>query len=634
MSILNRKAWREVRYPATLATSVACALELLVWLILSQWWLLALPPVTVGAVVTYRTRFRSSARVHAEKERQLQLRSGWATPLDMVRAMGYHKVRRQMKVVRPSLTALPLRERWKVPANELGVRLVRIRGWLGRRWLYVSVERMTAIIAPAGMGKTGWLLGVLLDAVGSAIVTSMKVDAIAETIELRRRVGPVYIFNPDGIGGEGYASTVRWDLLAGCEDPAVAQQRAGYLMAGAADATDIGDGEFWRSQGVRVLSIYLHAAALGGLPILKVVDWVGQATESERMQRELRDLIGRSPAKRTMLPDLDQWLSTNKNTASSTTTTITQAVQWLSTDAGRMVQPREGELVFDVDDFLADRATLYLLAEDKQYGSVAPLFTAFVGWIYDEVRARASKLPKGRLDPHLTMILDELATICPVPMDRWAPVMRGFNISAHIGLQSPSQLTDKYGSAAARVILDNVFAEMYLGGISDPKLLKDISTLFGEVTTTEWNPAHQRHEVVRRPILPPARIRDLAQFEALLVVNGLSGAATGTIQPYWERADYKELQRQRRKDARKQRKLKAIESSPELEAIEAGPADAAAGASPESRQAETVPVQRSSSSWSPMAPPEGDGGGVGADPESIERWMAEQRRIDEEKEGD
>lgn len=581
MSILSNLKFRRVRYPATLATSVVCLAEVSAWLIVGHWWLLVLPPATVGAVVVYRVKLRSSAKIAAERQRQLELRDGWATPLDMVGTLGYLQLRRQMRILRPSLAAEG--RRW-VPAAELGVRLVRSRGWLGRRWLYASVERSTAVIAPAGAGKSGWLLGVLLDAVGPAIVTSMKPDAISQTIDLRREVGPVYIFNPDGIGGAAFASTVRWDLLAGCEVPATAQQRAGYLMSGAGSATDIGEGDFWKSQGVRVLSVYLHAAALGGLPLVKVLDWVGGAQTSERMQRELRDLVGQSPARRTMLPDLEQWLTTNPNTSSSTTTTITQAVQWLSTDAGKMAQPGEGE-AFDIDMFLAECGTLYLLAEDKEYGSVAPLFTAFVGWIYDQVKDRASKLPGGRLDPHLTMILDEITNICPVPMPKWAATMRGFNMAAHLGLQGPSQLVDKYGQNGARTILDNIFAQLYLAGLSDPKVIKDIGSLYGEVPTLVRDAETDKREFVRRSILSPQHIRGLKKGEALLVVHGLPGAATGTLEMYWERADYKGLQRSQRKAERKRKRVRQIEAGPERKAVEA------------------VPTQRPTSDWVPTAAP-------------------------------
>ncbi|QSB07175.1 type IV secretory system conjugative DNA transfer family protein [Natronoglycomyces albus] len=596
--IKSRGLWREVRYPATLATAAAVALQLLAWLIFSAVWLLALPPVTVAGVVVYRTRLRSAARVHAEKARQMRLRGGWATPLDMVRTLGYVKMFRQMKVVRPSLATLSFWERLQVPFDRFAVRLVRIQGWLGRRWLYVSIERMTAIIAQAGTGKTGWLANILLDAKDNpVVVTSMKVDLIAETKDLREEVGPVDIFNPDTIGGPQFASTIKWDMLAGCKNPQVAQTRAGYLMAGAKGSSNVGDAEFWKSQGVRILGIYLHAAALGGLPVAIVSDWVGRAKDSETMQDQLRELISQSPQERAMMADLEQWLGTNANTATSTTTTITNAVKWLSTDAANLVDVKPGKESFDIDRFLSQASTLYLLAEEKDYDAITPLFTAFVGWLYDETRKRASQMPKGRLEPHLTMVLDELATICPVPMNRWAPVMRGFNISAHIGLQSIPQLEEKYGKEAAKIILDNVFAKMYLGGITDTNLLKDLSLLFGEVSVTEYNPAHQRHDVVRRPVLAPDRIRDLDIGEALLVVTGLSGAATGRITPYWERKDYKALQRQKRKDARKQRKIKSLPQG-------------------------TIPKQIEKS---PSEQPQASGHDQAVTASSVEQWMATQR---------
>ena len=58
-------------------------------------------------------------------------------------------------------------------------------------------------------------------------------------------------------------------------------------------------------------------------------------------------------------------------------------------------------------------------------GNVAPLVASLTGHIAREARRLASLQPAGRLDPPLTLALDEAALICPVPLDSWTADMGG-----------------------------------------------------------------------------------------------------------------------------------------------------------------------------------------------------------------
>jgi type IV secretion system protein VirD4 len=46
--------------------------------------------------------------------------------------------------------------------------------------------------------------------------------------------------------------------------------------------------------------------------------------------------------------------------------------------------------------------------------------------VYERAIARASRQPGGRLDPPVVLALDdEVANVCPVPLDRWTSVAGG-----------------------------------------------------------------------------------------------------------------------------------------------------------------------------------------------------------------
>ena len=68
--------------------------------------------------------------------------------------------------------------------------------------------------------------------------------------------GPVYAFNPLGIGG--ITSTFGWDIIAGCEDPDTAIRRAQDLTGDYAT----GDMKWWQSKASVALAALMHAAAL------------------------------------------------------------------------------------------------------------------------------------------------------------------------------------------------------------------------------------------------------------------------------------------------------------------------------------------------------------------------------------
>lgn len=80
---------------------------------------------------------------------------------------------------------------------------------------------------------------------------------------------------------------------------------------------------------------------------------------------------------------------------------------------------------FNVEAFLRWRGTLYLVggAGDKR---LAPLLTALTEYVFDEAQRIAAQQPGGRLSPTLNFVLDEVANITPVPLDRWASDSRGW----------------------------------------------------------------------------------------------------------------------------------------------------------------------------------------------------------------
>ncbi|GAA1384665.1 hypothetical protein GCM10009661_66490 [Catellatospora chokoriensis] len=352
-------------------------------------------------------------------------------------------------------------ERRRIPWRELGFRVVRV----GRQWVYTSYERMVLLLAPTQAGKTVTMANFLVDARGAAVATTTKVDLVDLTVAARVPIGPVYVFNPEqlGDGSDRYRSNLRWNPIIGCEDPTEARQRAANMVAGARGMGGVGDREFWEGQAVRVLGAALHAAALGGATMMDVLTWVSRPEDHDN---EVRSMLRRSLASEAMIENWSHLASTNVATRTSITTGVIPALEWLQDPTVAAVALGAAEEQFDVAQFIREKGTLYLLANDREHGGVAPLFSALVSAIFEQAKLLSTRQPGGRLDPGLSLTLDEVANMCPLPLHRIASDSAGRGITMQLGFQSKAQMAWKWGEAAAQIIWDQAGLKLIFGGYS------------------------------------------------------------------------------------------------------------------------------------------------------------------------
>jgi len=133
-----------------------------------------------------------------------------------------------------------------------------------------------------------------------------------------------------------------------------------------------------------------------------VLDWVSQA-DSARDQ--LTSLLRRS-REPGFVEEIGQFLATNdltRTSITSITSTIMPALSWLTSPAA--VRSATGAHPFDVAELLSSKATVYLPGAEETH--TAPLVCALPGYVAREARRIAACQPSGRLDPPLTLALDE-----------------------------------------------------------------------------------------------------------------------------------------------------------------------------------------------------------------------------------
>ncbi|MGH3628596.1 MAG: type IV secretory system conjugative DNA transfer family protein [Sciscionella sp.] len=521
--LLAAAAWsRRARVLCALSGLVAvlCLRMLLGWTGLVEL-VLVLTLVTVLVVWLRRTGTAATVTRWGARSRR---KAGVASTVDIVRVASFAAMRRKATVVRPSLGELTRRERLRVRTVEVAVPLCRV----GMLRLWASVEDVVCIFGGPRTGKTGWLAGRVLDAPGAVLVTSTRTDLHELTALLRTRRGPVYVFNAVGLGD--LPSTITFDPLTGCTDPVTAAERATDLLA-ATTTGDSGERAFWEAQARRVLTALLHAAALGGLDMRSVLEWLANPEDAERVTSLLR----RSPEP-AYVEDTGQFLATNDRTRTSITSTIMPALGWLTSPAASAAA--SGATPFDVAELLRSRATVYLLgAEEAQ---TAPLVCALTGHIARQARRIAAREPGGRLDPPLTLALDEAALISPVPLDAWTADMGGRGVSIVAAFQSRAQLIARWGATGAATILNNTAAVLVFGGTKDRDDLDYWSTLAGHrdepVATTDPSGQVISRTVRQVPVLAPAQLANLPAGRVAVFRRGMP-VAIGRVRMAWRRRD-------------------------------------------------------------------------------------------------
>jgi type IV secretory pathway TraG/TraD family ATPase VirD4 len=494
----------------------------------ARWWLpLVAASVVLVATAGFKLRSRSSSRGLLRRlGRAGRVTDGLASGWDVHRVSSARVLRKKARVIRPSLAEVPAWKRRFVSLAELGATVATVGGVKVRS----SAEDHTAWFAGPRAGKTGALMGILLDAPGAVIATSTKTDILDVTRGQRAKRGPVWVFDPDGLTDDG--STITFDPLTGCTDPGVVMDRASDLLDGVGAKSD--DAEHWLNLARQALTALLHAAALGGYTMADVQRWIAHPDDRAKgdVLYELRAANATGFEQQAT-----QFFTNNERTRSSISTTIMPALSWLSVpSAAAAAAP--GGVPFDVARLLAETGTVYLLgADDKK---TAPLVTALTAHIARQAKRIAVKTPGRRLDPQLTMVLDEAALICLIPLDKWTGDFGSRGITLHISAQSRAQLRDRFGEAAAGALMTNVTTKVLLAGTADDDDLQFWSTLCGErleqVTTRDRTTGGVSISDRRVPVLTPGQVAQLRAGQALIITRGMP-PAIGRVKMAWTRRD-------------------------------------------------------------------------------------------------
>jgi type IV secretion system protein VirD4 len=464
-------------------------------------------------------------------------RLGFASSSEVKKMLSADAVLRKAGSVRPSTKG-----KSNVQPGDVGFYLGRdIRSRLP---LYASIEDVFIVLAPPRQGKdVHFCTPYTIDAPGPCIVTSTRADAFTNTYAMRAKRGKIFVFDPNKM--THWPERLRWSPVRGCDDPIIAANRALAIIHGSGLEL-AGDAAYFVIGAATVLRCYLHAAAISGGTMREVNRWCVQQTNPEPVnilrkgERDGRSAPGWAGA-------LEASVSADRHHRAVMFACAVQALGCFA-DPGVMDACSPGpDEIFDLEDFLSGPNTLYILGKEQKNGSVAPVVTAMMEDLFDQTRKLASMMPGSRLDPPLTVELNEAAHIAPMPhLPGYMGDSGGFSIALHVYLQSLSQARAKWGDHEAMIMWDNAAVRIIMGGAGNIADLEDISRLMGETRAREYRttrgPAGTSVQVGKewRPVLSAEEVRTL-EFGKAVVVARAARPVEVKLTPWWERKDGDEI---------------------------------------------------------------------------------------------
>ncbi|WP_405949043.1 type IV secretory system conjugative DNA transfer family protein [Streptomyces prunicolor] len=249
------------------------------------------------------------------------------------------------------------------------------------------------------------------DAEGPALVVTSNPAVWQDTKDARAKLGPVLLYDPTHLCDT--PARLHWSPTTGCEDKSTAVKRAAALLTPVRPTAKIDQAVADTAE--ILLRSYLHAAAIDGRTIRHVHRW-SQGTQIQDAVRTLRTnpkaapgAAGELEAALTSHPerrDIAQEL-TSRALSALFTVNIREACTPNRTDA------------LSLDSFANEGGTLYLVGESiedpRTTPGAMPLLTALASSVVERGRHMAERSSAGRLDPPMTLVLDDIAAVAPLP---------------------------------------------------------------------------------------------------------------------------------------------------------------------------------------------------------------------------
>ncbi|MFD7321790.1 type VI secretion protein [Streptomyces sp. NPDC059875] len=249
------------------------------------------------------------------------------------------------------------------------------------------------------------------DAEGAVLVVTSDPTLWAGTKDARGKLGPVLVYDPGHLCDT--PARLHWSPSAGCEDPATAQERAVALLAPVRPPSRLDAAVADTAE--TLLRCWLHAAALDDRPFKQVHRWAQGAGAHE----PVRILRTHPKAASGHAGLLESALTAHPERREIAQELTARALSALSSIHIRDACTPNRTDSLTLESFVAEGGTLYVVGEPiedpRTRPGAMPLLTALTASVVEHGRRMAARSSDGRLDPPLTLVLDDVAAVAPLP---------------------------------------------------------------------------------------------------------------------------------------------------------------------------------------------------------------------------
>lgn len=249
------------------------------------------------------------------------------------------------------------------------------------------------------------------DAEGPALVITSNPTIWQDTKDARAKLGPVHVYDPTHLCDT--PARLHWSPTTDCETKDTAKARAQALLAPIRPTAKIDQAV--TDVAETLLRSYLHAAALESRTIRHVHRWC-QGTQIQDAVRTLRTHPKAAPGS---AGELEAALTAHPERRDIAQELTSRALSSLFTVNIREACTPNRNDALALDSFVDEGGTLYVVGESiedpRTNPGAMPLLTALASSVVERGRRMAERSSSGRLDPPLTLVLDDVAAVAPLP---------------------------------------------------------------------------------------------------------------------------------------------------------------------------------------------------------------------------
>ncbi|MFJ9105593.1 type VI secretion protein [Streptomyces sp. NPDC102405] len=249
------------------------------------------------------------------------------------------------------------------------------------------------------------------DAEGPTLIVTSNPAIWQDTKDARAKLGPVHVYDPTHLCDT--PARLHWSPTTGCETKETATARAQALLAPVRPTAKIDQAV--ADVAETLLRSYLHAAAIEARTIRHVHRWC----QGTQVQDAVRTLRTNPKAASGSAGELEAALTAHPERRDIAQELTSRALSALFTVNIREACTPNRNDALALDSFVDEGGTLYVVGESiedpRTSPGAMPLLTALTSSVVERGRRMAERSSSGRLDPPLTLVLDDVAAVAPLP---------------------------------------------------------------------------------------------------------------------------------------------------------------------------------------------------------------------------